>query len=368
MTERNQVGRSLRRHDAGKPRGLQRIALRDGASGGWRGWPRRSCALRRRRPPRERSPPCRRRPPCGRGRARRRATASRSALRAGIGFSSRARKNDRLSSDTVRSTFLSFTPGGTLRVPGEKFRIARTPACTAVLTTVCAESAGTATTAMSMCSRLHDLAELGDVEDADAAARAAPDLGALGVEERDDREPFLPESRVVGEREPEVAGAEDRHAHGAIEPQDHPQVALELLDVVADAADAELAEVGEVLANLRGVQMELLGQGLRGNASSRPRHRACSGTAGTRTAGRPSAPRLGRPANGACSVPSQAQDITTGATGATGPRNLTACHLHRLSICVSQFRFHHVPTRAIDAITIVVRETRRRNGRKEASR
>ena len=95
-----------------------------------------------------------------------------------------------------------------------------------------------------------------------AAARAAADLVALGVEERDDREAFLPEARVVGEREPEVAGAEDRDADGAIEPEDHPQVALELLDVVADAAHAELAEVGEVLADLGGVQMELLGQRL----------------------------------------------------------------------------------------------------------
>ena len=38
---------------------------------------------------------------------------------------------------------------------------------------------------------------------------------------------------------------------------------LQILDVVADAAHAELAEVREVLANLRGVEMELLGQRLR---------------------------------------------------------------------------------------------------------
>ena len=38
---------------------------------------------------------------------------------------------------------------------------------------------------------------------------------------------------------------------------------MQVLDVVADAADAELAEVGEVLADLRGVQVELLGERLR---------------------------------------------------------------------------------------------------------
>ena len=41
----------------------------------------------------------------------------------------------------------------------------------------------------------------------------------------------------------------------------------QILDVVADAADAELAEVREVLANLRRVQMELLGQRLRRDAA-----------------------------------------------------------------------------------------------------
>jgi hypothetical protein len=40
-------------------------------------------------------------------------------------------------------------------------------------------------------------------------------------------------------------------------------VALQIADVVADAADAELAEIREVLANLGGVQVELLGQRLR---------------------------------------------------------------------------------------------------------
>ena len=40
-------------------------------------------------------------------------------------------------------------------------------------------------------------------------------------------------------------------------------MAAQVLDVVADAAHAELAEIGEVLANLRGVQMKLLGQRLR---------------------------------------------------------------------------------------------------------
>src|SRR5690606_15822406 len=41
------------------------------------------------------------------------------------------------------------------------------------------------------------------------------------------------------------------------------QLPLEVLDVIADAADAELAEVGQILADLRRVQVKLLGQRLR---------------------------------------------------------------------------------------------------------
>ena len=68
---------------------------------------------------------------------------------------------------------------------------------------------------------------------------------------------------IVGQREAEVARAHDGDAQLAIEPEDLAQVALQVPDVVADAAHAELAEVGQVLADLRGVQVELLGQRLR---------------------------------------------------------------------------------------------------------
>ena len=91
------------------------------------------------------------------------------------------------------------------------------------------------------------------------------DLLVGGVEQRRDLEAFLPEARIVGERQAEVAGAHDGDAQPAIEAEDLPQVAAQLLDVVADAADAELAEVREVLPDLRGVEMELLGERLRGD-------------------------------------------------------------------------------------------------------
>src|SRR3989449_5907409 len=51
----------------------------------------------------------------------------------------------------------------------------------------------------------------------------------------------------------------------AVEPQDLLQLGLEAGDVVADATHAELAEVGEVLAHLGGVQIEAVRHLLRGD-------------------------------------------------------------------------------------------------------
>src|SRR6185295_13821899 len=81
-------------------------------------------------------------------------------------------------------------------------------------------------------------------------------------EERRDLETLAPEARVVRQRQPEIPRPHDGHAHPAIEPEDLPEVPAKILDVVPDATDAELSEVGEVLSNLGRVQMELLRQRL----------------------------------------------------------------------------------------------------------
>ena len=94
-----------------------------------------------------------------------------------------------------------------------------------------------------------------------------PDLFAHGIEQRGDLEPFIAEARVVRERQPEVAGAHDGDGDAAVEAEDLPQVPPQLLHVVAHAAHAELAEVRQVLPDLGGVEVELLGEPLR-------RHRA----------------------------------------------------------------------------------------------
>ena len=160
-----------------------------------------------------------------------------------------------------------------------------------------------------------------------------PILSLQRVEQRDDLEPVVAEPAVVGERQAEVAGADDRDADAAVEPEDLPQVAPQLLDVVADAADAELAEIGQVLPDLRGVQVELLGQRLRGDGPDAARRRARSGSAGRPTADWWSArtpARSGRACRRrgpACSPGSQAKSIKPLARSRLAPR--ARCNIHR---------------------------------------
>src|SRR6185436_15652664 len=94
------------------------------------------------------------------------------------------------------------------------------------------------------------LLQILDVVNRYAATRLLPHLVLDVVEERGDLEPFLPKARVIGKRQPEVSGADDRHAQLAIETEDLLQVPAQIAHVIADPAHAELAEVREILANL----------------------------------------------------------------------------------------------------------------------
>ena len=121
--------------------------------------------------------------------------------------------------------------------------------------------------------------------DRHAAARLLADFLLQRVEQRGDLEALLPEPGIVGEGEPEVAGAHDGDAQLPIEAEDLAEVPFEIADVVADAADAELAEVREVLADLGGIEVELLGERLGRDGADARRLRARSGSAGRRKAG-----------------------------------------------------------------------------------
>src|SRR5262245_50044183 len=108
-----------------------------------------------------------------------------------------------------------------------------------------------------------DALEVLDVEDRDAAPRFVADLFIGRIEERRDLKPFLTESRIVRKGKPEVARPHDRHTQAPIESENLAEVTTQFLDVVADTSHTELTKVREVLANLRRVEMKLLGQRLR---------------------------------------------------------------------------------------------------------
>ena len=118
-------------------------------------------------------------------------------------------------------------------------------------------------TAMSRTLATNDPLEFLDVVDRHAASRLVADLFVGGIEERRDLESFLTESGVVGKCETKITGAHDCDTQVSIEAENLPEMPAQILDVVADTANAELTEVRQVLANLCGVELIAFGQRLR---------------------------------------------------------------------------------------------------------
>ena len=93
----------------------------------------------------------------------------------------------------------------------------------------------------------------------------SPIFDAVGVEHRDDAEAVVGEDVRRRDRAAEVAGAEQRDVVLAGGAQDLADLRDQRVDVVADAALAELAESGEVAADLRRVDVRVLRELLRGD-------------------------------------------------------------------------------------------------------
>ena len=92
------------------------------------------------------------------------------------------------------------------------------------------------------------------------------DFLRVGVEDRGDVDAVLREDRAAGDRLAEAAGPDQRDVVLALRPQDLADLAEQRVDVVADAALAELAEAGQVPADLGGVDVRVVGDLLRGDA------------------------------------------------------------------------------------------------------
>src|SRR4051812_34253777 len=91
------------------------------------------------------------------------------------------------------------------------------------------------------------------------------DLARVGVEDRDHPEAVVGEDVGACDRLAEVAGAEQRDVVLAAGAQDLADLRDERVDVVADAALAELAEARQVAPDLRRVDVGVVGELLRGD-------------------------------------------------------------------------------------------------------
>ena len=139
-----------------------------------------------------------------------------------------------------------------------------TPASTRRSATAWAAAAGTARTpTTTSCS------ETTCSSSAEVAHRQAPDLVpdqvGIDVEHRDDPEPVVGEDVGAGDRLAEVAGAEEGDVVLAGGAQDLADLGDQRVDVVADAPLAELAEAGQVAADLGRVDVRVVGEFLRGD-------------------------------------------------------------------------------------------------------
>ena len=113
------------------------------------------------------------------------------------------RKNDRLSSDTVRSTFLSFTPGGTLSAPGREVQDRADARGDDAFDDALRRVSGHGDDGDVMLSRLTIF------RNSPMSWIRTPPLDRRPIfsrsfEECDDREAFLAEPRVVRERETQL--------------------------------------------------------------------------------------------------------------------------------------------------------------------
>src|ERR1019366_9865424 len=102
----------------------------------------------------------------------------------------------------------------------------------------------------------HEAVERLNVANGHAGTRAPADLPAVHVEERGHPEALRVEVRRVGEGLAELARSGDAEGVGDAEAHEVFEVGLEIGDAVPDATHAELAELGEVLPDLGGVERE----------------------------------------------------------------------------------------------------------------
>src|SRR5438552_2101249 len=89
------------------------------------------------------------------------------------------------------------------------------------------------------------------------------DLLSVVIKQRDNSEVRFREAMVICQRSSQPPRTHDADAMWSIEAENLCQMLAQIVHEITCAAHTELAEVTEILANLRGVEIELLGEFLR---------------------------------------------------------------------------------------------------------
>ena len=140
-----------------------------------------------------------------------------------------------------------------------------TPEATRSSAADCAADAGTASTPTMMFLSRTAVRQLAVLADHDVADRVA-DLRRILVEDGGDVDAVLREDRRARDRLAEPARADERDVVLPLRAQDLADLAEQRVDVVADAALAELAERRQIAPDLSRVDVRVLRDLLRGDA------------------------------------------------------------------------------------------------------
>ena len=109
-----------------------------------------------------------------------------------------------------------------------------------------------------------NLVEVVEVLDRQIAYKLA-ELGGVAIEECDELQALAAEALVARDGLPQVAHAHEHYGPAVGEAEDALDMMQQLLDIVADTLLAELAEVGEIFADLGSGNVDALAELLRGD-------------------------------------------------------------------------------------------------------
>jgi hypothetical protein len=106
-----------------------------------------------------------------------------------------------------------------------------------------------------------------DVVDHDLrVADPGSDLILIGVKQGNNSKIGLRKSVIVSQRDSQVSGTKNPDPMRSVQAQDFCYMSSKFFDKISDSPDPKFTKISEVLANLGGIQTELIRKGLRRNS------------------------------------------------------------------------------------------------------